>query len=68
MLDIIKKYFDSYKTRRLISYLYKTYPKGLYVNAKIKLDDTNEAIKYIGRYLALAAILEHRMISMRIIE
>lgn len=58
LLDIIKKYFDSYKTRRLISYLYKTYPKGFYVNAKRKLDDTRQAVKYIGRYLARAAIAE----------
>lgn len=63
LLDIIKRNFDSYKARRLISYLYKTYPKGFYVNAKRKLDDTRQAVKYIGRYLARAAIAEYRIIK-----
>lgn len=63
LLDIIKRNFDSYKTRRLINYLYKTYPKGFYVNAKRKLDDTRQAVKYIGRYLARAAIAEYRIIK-----
>lgn len=63
LLDIIKKHFDSYKTRRLIRYLYKTYPKGFYVNAKRKLDDTKQAVKYIGRYLARAAIAEYRIMK-----
>lgn len=58
-----KKHFDSYKTRRLISYLYKTYTKGFYVNAKRKLDDTRQEVKYIGRYLARAAIAEYRIIK-----
>lgn len=63
LLEIIKKHFNSYKTRQLISYLYKKYPKGFYVNAKRKLDDTRQAIKYIGRYLARAAIAEYRIIK-----
>ena len=63
LLEIIKKHFNSYKTRQLISYLYKKYPKGFYVNAKIKLDDTRQAVKYIGRYLARAAIAEYRILK-----
>ena len=54
---------NSNKTRRLISYLYKTYTKGFYVNAKRKLDDTRQEVKYIGRYLARAAIAEYRIIK-----
>ncbi len=61
LLDIIKKHFNSYKTRKLISSMYKRYPKGFYVNAKRKLKDTKQAIKYIGRYLARAAIAEYRI-------
>ncbi|MDR3596092.1 MAG: transposase [Clostridium sp.] len=63
LLEIIKKHFNSYKTRQLISYLYKKYPKGFYVNAKRKLDDTRQAVKYIGRYLARAAIAEYRILK-----
>lgn len=63
LLEIIKKYFNSYKTRQLISNLYKRYPKGFYVNAERKLDDTRQAVKYIGRYLARAAIAEYRIIK-----
>lgn len=62
-IEIIKKHFNSYKTRQLISYLYKKYPKGFYVNAKTKLDDTRQAVKYIGRYFARAAIAEYRIIK-----
>lgn len=63
LLDIIKKHSNTYKTRQLISRLYKKYPKGFYVNAKRKLDDTRQAVKYIGRYLARAAIAEYRIIK-----
>lgn len=63
LLDIIKKNFNSYKTRQLVSKLYKKYPKGFYVNAKRRLDDTKQAVKYIGRYLARAAIAEYRIIK-----
>lgn len=63
LLGIIKKHFNCYKTRQLISYLYKRYPKGFYVNAKRKLDDTRQAVKYIGRYLARAAIAEYRILK-----
>lgn len=63
LLDIIKKHFNSYKTRQLVSYLYIKYPKGFYVNAKRKLDDTRQAVKYIGRYLARAAIAEYRIMK-----
>lgn len=63
LLDIIKKYFNSYETRQLISNLYKRYPKSFYVNAKRKLDDTRQAVKYIGRYLARAAIAEYRIVK-----
>ena len=61
LLEIIKKYFNSYETRQLISEMYKRYPKGFYVNAKRKLNDTRQAVKYIGRYLARAAIAEYRI-------
>jgi len=61
LLDIIKKHFNCYKTRQIISTLYKKYPKGFYVNAKRRLDDTRQAVKYIGRYLARAAIAEYRI-------
>ncbi|KZL88456.1 IS91 family transposase [Clostridium magnum] len=61
LLDIIKKHFNCYKTRQLISNMYKKYPKGFYVNAKRRLDDTRQAVKYIGRYLARAAIAEYRI-------
>jgi len=61
LLDIIKKHFNCYKTRQIISNMYKKYPKGFYVNAKRKLDDTRQAVKYIGRYLARAAIAEYRI-------
>lgn len=63
LLDIIKKHFNCYKTRQLISNLYRRYPKGFYVNAKRKLDDTRQAVKYIGRYLARAAIAEYRILK-----
>lgn len=33
------------------------------MNAKRKLDDTRQAVKYIGRYLARAAIAEYRIIK-----
>lgn len=39
--------------------MYKKYPKGFYVNAKRRLDDTRQAVKYIGIYLARAAIAPH---------
>jgi len=61
LLNIIKKYFDCYKTRQLISRMYREYPKGFYVNAKRRLNDTRQAVKYIGRYLARAAIAEYRV-------
>jgi len=63
LLAIIKKHFNCYQTRQLISDLYKKHPKGFYVNAKRRLDDTRQAVKYIGRYLARAAIAEYRIIS-----
>ncbi|WP_434062134.1 hypothetical protein [Clostridium caldaquaticum] len=43
----------------MISSMYKKYPKGFYVNAKRRLDDTRQAVKYIGIYLARAAIAPH---------
>ncbi|QUH26950.1 transposase [Serpentinicella alkaliphila] len=61
LLEIIKKYFNSYETRQLISEMYKRYPNGFYVNAKRKLNDTRQAVKYIGRYLARANIAEYRI-------
>lgn len=61
LLEIIKKYFNSYETRQIVSEMYKRYPKGFYVNAKRKLNDTRQAVKYIGRYLARAAIAEYRI-------
>lgn len=61
LLDIIKKHFNCYETRRLISEMYKKYPKGFYVNFKRRLSDTRQAVKYIGRYLARAAIAEYRI-------
>lgn len=61
LLDIIKKRFNYYKTRQLVSNMYKKYPRGFYVNAKRRLSDTRQAIKYIGRYLARAAIAEYRI-------
>lgn len=61
LIDIIKKHFDNYKTRQLVSKLYKKHPKGFYVNAKRRLADTKQAVKYIGRYLARAAIAEYRI-------
>ena len=61
-MDTIKKHFNCYKTRQLISNLYKKHPKGFYVNAKRRLDDTSQAVKYIGRYLARAAIAEYRIV------
>lgn len=33
------------------------------MNAKRKLDDTRQAVKYIGRYLARAAIAEYRILK-----
>lgn len=63
LLDIIKKHFNCYQTRQLVSRLYKEYPKGFYVNAKRRLNDTRQAVKYIGRYLARAAIAEYRIIN-----
>ena len=62
LLDIIKKHFNCYQTRQLISSLYKKHPKGFYVNAKRRLDDTRQAVKYIGRYLERAAIAEYRIV------
>ena len=62
-MDIIKKHFNCYQIRQVISNLYKKHPKGFYVNAKRRLDDTRQAVKYIGRYLARAAIAEYRIIS-----
>ena len=61
-MDIIKKHFNCYKTRQLISNLYKKHPKGFYVNAKRRLDDTRQAVKHIGRYLARVAIAEYRIV------
>lgn len=61
LLDIIKKHFNCYETRQLISEMYKKYPKGFYVNFKRRLSDTRQAVKYIGRYLARAAIAEYRI-------
>jgi len=62
-LNIIKKHFNCYETRQLISSLYKKHSKGFYVNAKRRLDDTRQAVKDIGRYLARAAIAEYRIVS-----
>jgi len=61
VLDIIKKYHNDYKTKRLISVMYRMYPNGFYVNAKRALTNTKQAVKYIGRYLARAAIAEYRI-------
>lgn len=61
LLNIIKKHFNCYETRQLISRMYKEYPNGFYVNAKRRLSDTRQAVKYIGRYLARAAIAEYRI-------
>lgn len=52
-----KKHFNCYQKRQLVSNIYKQYPKGFYVN------DTRQAVKYIGRYIARAAIAEYRIIN-----
>lgn len=33
------------------------------MNAKLKLNDTRQGVKYIGRYLALVEIAEYRIIK-----
>ena len=63
VLDIIKKYFKDYKTRKLVSTLYRVYKDGFYVNANRALTDMKKVTKYIGRYLARAAIAEYRIES-----
>jgi len=45
----------------VISHWHKKYSKAFCVNAKRRLDDTRQAVKYIGRYLARAAIAEYRI-------
>jgi hypothetical protein len=63
LLDIIKKYFKDWKTKKLISVLYRKYKDGFYVNADRAITDMRKATKYIGRYLARAAIAEYRIES-----
>lgn len=64
LLDIIKNRFGHVlKFRKIISHLYRRYPKGFYVHAKTRMKDAKGAAKYIGRYLARPAIAEYRIIS-----
>lgn len=61
VLDIFKRRFKDYKTRKLISILYRKYKKGFYVNAEREMKDAKEGARYIGRYLGKPAIAEYRI-------
>lgn len=43
--------------------MYRKYKDGFYVNADRAITDMRKATKYIGRYLARAAIAEYRIES-----
>lgn len=63
VLDIFKRKFKDYKTRKLISILYRKYKKGFYVNAERELKNAKEGAKYVGRYLGKPAIAEYRIME-----
>ena len=63
LLDTLKERYGRYDKRvnKLISKLYKRYPKGFYVNAPRESCNTMETIKYIGRYLGRPVIASSRI-------
>ena len=53
------------KTRenaRFIDYLFKSQPKGFYVNGEKKMTSVRYAARYLGRYLARPALAEYRIV------
>ena len=63
-LDIIYKVAKANNNTYLknnISLVYRKYPKGFYVNADSKVNNSFELGKYLGRYLARPAIAEYRI-------
>ena len=47
---------------RFIDYLFKSQPKGFYVNGEKKMTSVRYATRYLGRYLARPALAEYRIV------
>lgn len=61
LTDLKKAMPDTPENDELIDYLFKHYPKGLYVRAKDTIYNKKALAKYIGRYMRHPAIAESRI-------